>query len=244
MTVWARHQATLEGFRSTPARFATDLSELGAVSDVVCLCVTDEPDVLEILEGGLLEKMSEGSALLIHSTLRPEGCARFARLAERRGVGVLDAPLCGGPNTATLGTLPIPVGGDEALFQRCRPLLEAYGGLIRHCGPLGSGQRVKLVFNLLYAANVEIVYDALQVGLQWGLEREVLSEFFTAFPYKGFVGGALATGIVGREGVSHNRRMLLKDLTYVLQLLEADGTSEGKVGPLARASLDSLQSYM
>lgn len=241
-TVWARRPSSLEPFGGTRARVATNLVELGAASDVVCLCVTDEPDVLEVCKGGLLHGMSEGSVLILHSTMRPEGCRRVAALADRYKVGVLDAPLCGGPTSAAAGTLPIPVGGDEALLQRCRPLLEAYGGLIRHCGALGSGQQVKLLFNLLYAANVEIVHDAMLVGSECGIESEVLTEFFTDFPYRGFVGGRLGTGLESPEHVQNTHRMLHKDVTNALQLLEARGASGGRIGPLARASLETLQS--
>lgn len=244
LTAWARHRPAVDAFRSTPARCAADLKELGSASDVVCVCVTDAPDVLEVLEGGLLDGMAEGSALIVHSTVRPEACEVIARIAARHDVDVLDAPLCGGPYAAAVGTLPIPVGGGEALFQRLRPLLATYGGVIRHCGPLGSGQRVKLVFNLLYAANVEIIYDAVKVGTACGVDRDVLVEILTGFPYTGFVGGMLATGRAGPDGIGHNRRMLLKDLASMQQLLEAEGVSEGRIGPLARSALDSLRSYL
>jgi 3-hydroxyisobutyrate dehydrogenase-like beta-hydroxyacid dehydrogenase len=207
------------------------------------LCVTDEPDVLQVLKGGLLDGMNEGGVLVIHSTVRPEGCEMFARMAAPHKVGVLDAPLCGGPYAAERGTLPIPVGGDEVLFRRCLPLFEAYGELIRHCGAVGSGQRVKLVFNLLYAANVEIIHHALEVGTGWGVERDTLVRFFTAFPYRGFVGGALATGLTSIESIRHNREMLLKDITYVLDALDRGGKTAGRLGDLARESLASLEAY-
>ena len=244
LTAWARREATQERFRSTTARFATNLEELGSVSDIVCLCVPDEPDVIEVLEGGLLEGMSEGGILVIHSTVRPVGCELFASMAQPYRVGVIDAPMCGGPNAAKIGALPIAAGGNRALFEKCLPLFASYAGVVRYCGALGSGQRLKLIHNLLYAANVEIIYDAVKVGVEWGLDRESLAELLTALPYKGFMGAALATGLAGPEGVRHGQRILRKDVNYVLEMLAQDGKSEGKIGSLARASLESMESHI
>ena len=244
LTLWARRSVTLRSFESTPAAIASSLEELGAASEIVCLCVVDEPDLHEVLRGGLLAGMTPESVLVIHSTVSPDACTHIARLVEPLGIGVVDAPLCGGPPAAAIGALPIPVGGHAVLVDRCRPLLEAYGGLVRHCGALGSGQVVKLLFNLLYAANVEIIYDALGIGVGYGLDRELLAQFFTALPYTGFVGGALATGRASPDAIRHGRNLLEKDVNYMRELLAAAEQSEGKVGPLAQASLVSLATYL
>lgn len=243
LTAWVRHQGAFDPLLATAARRAATLEELGASSDVVCICVTDEPDVLEVLQGGLLQGMSPGALLVIHSTVPPRACERFGVMGASAGVRVVDAPLCGGPYSAQRGLLPIPVGGDPADYDRCLPVLRSYGSLIRLCGPLGSGQRMKLIFNLLYAASTEIVFDAFQTGVEAGVQPDVLTEFLTSFPYHGFVGASLATGRSPAGNIRHTRRLLAKDIGYAMEMLEQAGQDGGEIARLASAALTSLDVF-
>ena len=244
LAVWARRPEVLTTLVSLGAAPAGDLVELGRSADVVGILVTDADDIAEVLDGGLLEGMTRGGVIVIHSTVRPEACERFGELAARQGIRTLDAPLCGGSRAAVIGQIVIPVGGDADQYDRCLPMLEAFGGFIRHVGPLGSGQCFKLMYNLLYTANVEIIMDALDVGERAGLNRGALGEMFSMLPYTGYVGSMLATGTAGAAAVAHGRSMLVKDVDYALRMLKGVGVDPGSIGRLGVAGLESLKRYL
>jgi len=166
VTLYARRAATLEPFADSDAKIAGTLLELGAASDVLGVCVMDDAGVEEVLTGdaGALAGMEAGGVVIIHSTVHPDTCRRMEAAAADRGVAVLDAPVSGGGAVAAAGNVTVMVGGDEATFERCRPVFETYAGLLRHLGPLGSGQLAKLLNNLLFIANVCNGIEVFEVG--------------------------------------------------------------------------------
>jgi 3-hydroxyisobutyrate dehydrogenase-like beta-hydroxyacid dehydrogenase len=121
------------------------------------------------------------------------------------------------------------------------PALRAIGRMIRHVGPLGAGQRVKLAMNLLYAANVEIICQAMDFAAGLGLPREVMSEFVRALPYEGFVGGPLATGHVGSAAVLHGSRILSKDVDYASNAATSHHAAAGDLITLGMHAVSSLE---
>lgn len=134
--------------------------------EFVLLCVSDTPDVEQVLFGsdGVVEGVSKGSVVVDLSTISPSAARRFgAKLAEK-GVGFLDAPVSGGSEGAAKGTLSIMVGGSVEDFNRARPVLEAIGTRITHIGPVGSGQMTKLMNQVLVVVNMLAVGEALLLG--------------------------------------------------------------------------------
>src|SRR5712675_1897564 len=94
-----------------------------------------------------MSAMSRDSVLVIHSTVSVALCWEIAVEGARRGVHVLDAPVSGARAGAVNGTLTIMVGGDPSLQDRVTPLLKSYGRLIQWMGPVGSGQKMKVLNN-------------------------------------------------------------------------------------------------
>ena len=94
MILWARRPETLEPFADTAAKVAETPAELGAASDLVCVCVVGDADIDEIAGGerGLLAGLKPGSVIAVHSTVHPETCKRLAKKAAAQGVSVVDAP--------------------------------------------------------------------------------------------------------------------------------------------------------
>ncbi|MGB8389174.1 NAD(P)-dependent oxidoreductase, partial [Mycobacterium sp.] len=113
-TLWARSPATLEPFADTPATVAESPAELGAASDLACLCVVGDADIDEITcgERGLLTAMKPGSIIAVHSTVHPNTCRELAKNAGAYGVSVIDAPVSGGGPAAAEGRLLVMAGGD------------------------------------------------------------------------------------------------------------------------------------
>jgi 3-hydroxyisobutyrate dehydrogenase len=124
-------------------------------SDIVITIVTNSPDVEQVVLGtnGVLEGANPGALFVDMSTISPEVTRSIgARLAERQ-VSMLDAPVSGGERGAIEGTLSIMVGGERNDFERCRPVFEAMGKKLVHCGPLGAGQTVKLCNQIVVGLN-------------------------------------------------------------------------------------------
>ena len=163
---------------------AEAVDEIGAVSaaaDVVVICVFTDEQVHEIcLAGGLLAAMPSGSALVLHTTGSPRTVEAIAERAAPRHVGVVDAPVSGGPHNAAAGELTLFVGGTDHTVSRVRPVLSCYGDPILHVGPLGAGQKVKLVNNALFAAHIGLLSNSVELAARLGVEESAL---LTALPH-------------------------------------------------------------
>jgi len=152
-------------------REAMSPAVLAAACDVSLVMVPDEDQVRQVVlgPGGVLEGARRDHNLIISSTIGPGACAQLAEAAGARGLGVLDAPVCKGQRGAEAGTLTVLVGGEQALFEYCRPVFEAFGDQVFHVGGLGSGQTAKLANNLLLWTGVVGVYAALSLARRLGL---------------------------------------------------------------------------
>jgi 3-hydroxyisobutyrate dehydrogenase-like beta-hydroxyacid dehydrogenase len=106
----------------------------------------------------------------------PELNRRCAAWLAERGADFLDAPVSGGPGGAQAGTLTVMVGGDAAVFQRAEPVFRAFGQNIRRCGPLGAGQVIKLVNQLLVAIHTAAIAEAAVFGTKLGADPQVILE--------------------------------------------------------------------
>ena len=170
--LWARRAATLEQFAAASFTHCTAPAEVGRRSDVVGVCVFSDQDVREILLGddGLLQGMSPGGTILIHSTVSVAVCTDLAAQGERRGVAVLDAPVSGGREGALRGKLAIMVGGEAAALDKVRPVLDAYGAVVRLMGPIGSGQKMKVLNNVLSFATGHLAGVGIETGQRLGLD--------------------------------------------------------------------------
>lgn len=174
-TLWARRAETVAPFLKT-ATIAPSLSDLGAASDLVCVCVMTDQDVEEVLggDGGILSGMRPGSMVVIHSTVSPDTCRAMAALAARRGVALVDAPVSGSAAAAAEGRLLVMVGGAPEAAARARPVLETFGNPVVRVGPLGAGQLVKLVNNLVLSAHFAVLRDAVALAEGIGIDPDCL----------------------------------------------------------------------
>ncbi|MGA8330955.1 MAG: NAD(P)-dependent oxidoreductase, partial [Mycobacterium sp.] len=157
------------------ANAAAEVAEVCAKTDAVVVCVFTDEQMREIcLADGVLTAMPAGSALILHTTGSPRTIESIAAQAARRGVEVVDAPVSGGPHNAAAGALTLFVGGTDSAVARVRPVLSCYGDPVLHVGPLGAGQKVKLVNNALFAAHIGLLADAIALGAQLGVTESAL----------------------------------------------------------------------
>jgi 3-hydroxyisobutyrate dehydrogenase-like beta-hydroxyacid dehydrogenase len=128
---------------------------------------------------GVLGTVKAGATLLDLSTVDPDTWREVAAAARVKGVDCLDAPVSGGPAEAGNGKLVFLVGGDDAVVDRCRSLLMALGTEIHHVGPLGSGQIIKLVNNVMSIGNVAVAAEAMVLGVKAGMDPQRLFDILS-----------------------------------------------------------------
>ncbi len=125
---------------------------------------------------GAVSALRSGAILVDLSTIDPQTWADVAEAARARGAESLGAPVSGGPAEARSGKLVFLVGGDAAVVERCRSVLETLGSEIHHMGPLGTGHIVKLVNNVMSMCNVAVAAEAMVLGVRAGMDPERLYE--------------------------------------------------------------------
>jgi 2-hydroxy-3-oxopropionate reductase len=161
----------------------------------------DSPHVREVVGGekGILEGIKEGSLIIDMSTISPVVTEELAEAVKKKGASMLDAPVSGGDVGAIEGTLSIMVGGQEADFQRARPLFEAMGKTVNHVGPVGAGQVTKAANQIVVALVMEAVSEALVLGSKAGVAPEKIIEVLS--------GGLAASRVLevkGEKFVKHD----------------------------------------
>jgi 3-hydroxyisobutyrate dehydrogenase-like beta-hydroxyacid dehydrogenase len=149
-------------------------------SDVVLLCLPDSPDVEQVVLGEsdepdpLVDGLSEGTTVVDHSTISPTVAETVTDRLADDGVTMLDAPISGGEVGAIEGTLSIMVGGDSEALADVRPILEVMGETITHCGPSGAGQTTKACNQIVVAAQMVGVSEALVFADNAGADLEAV----------------------------------------------------------------------
>jgi len=180
--------------------------------------------------GGAIAAMKPGATLVQHTTSDPATAHLLVEAGADRGVRVLDAALSGGPHDIAAGRLTLWVGGDEALLEEMRPLLETYASPVMFVGPAGNGQRVKLVNNALFVAQVGLAVDAVRLAGSLGIDEK---SALAALQHGS--GASRALGIVAGGGsvVAVAERLadlLRKDITVVREVARGAGADLGIIG--------------
>jgi len=169
---------------------ASPLVELGAASaaspreaaegsKALVLMVANAAQANGVLfgEGGVAGALPEGAAVVVMSTIGPEAVRDLGDALANRGLRTLDAPVSGGVARAERGDLLIMAGGPQDLFEELRPVLEAMGSSVVHCGPrVGDGQAVKLVNQLLCGVHIAAAAEALAYAESLGLDPRFVFE--------------------------------------------------------------------
>jgi 3-hydroxyisobutyrate dehydrogenase len=149
------------------AESVEDLAGIARHADLILLCVSDSPDVVDVVDQ-LRPHLRAGQLIVDHSTISPAVTRRLAEGLE--GQSWLDAPVSGGSEGAQRGTLSTMVGGDSGDLERVRPYLAAYSTTITHVGPVGNGQLAKLVNQILVVGNQLAASEALLFAEVAGLD--------------------------------------------------------------------------
>ena len=172
--VWNRTRTRMDALVAAGATAGAFPADVAAKCDIIITCVSDTADVEAVVmgENGVIHGAKAGALLIDHSTISPQATKEMAAALAANRVHMLDAPISGGNEGATNGTLSIMVGGDEAQFNRALPVFEAMGKTITHVGDTGAGQMVKLVNQILVVVTMLGVGEALLFAQAGGLDLE------------------------------------------------------------------------
>lgn len=243
VVVHNRTRAREEPLAAQGARRAGSPRDAAQGASVVVVCVSDTPDVEQVLldpRSGAVRALDAGALVIDCSTISPGATRRMAAAFAERDVGFVDAPVSGGSEGAVAGTLAVMCGGTERDFARARPVLEVIGGRITHVGPPGAGQVAKAVNQVVISG----IYQALAEGL-------VLADRAGVDPRRvveGIRGGAAASWVLehrasnmieDRYPLGFRLRLHRKDLGIALQAAREAGFELPVAGLVAQAE-DSL----
>jgi 3-hydroxyisobutyrate dehydrogenase-like beta-hydroxyacid dehydrogenase len=155
-------------------RAAPTPREAASGAEFVFMCVGNDDDLRSVTFGpdGALAGMAKGAVLVDHTTASADIAREIAKAAAAQGVSFLDAPVSGGQAGAENGTLTVMVGGDQAAFDRAKPVMESYSRMVGLMGPAGSGQLTKMVNQLAIAGVVQGLAEAIHFGKRSGLDIE------------------------------------------------------------------------
>jgi 3-hydroxyisobutyrate dehydrogenase len=216
LVVWNRTPAKAEAFaREHKTRVAPTPAAAVKSADVVITCLPSSVEVEALLHGenGMLDALRKGAVFVDCTSGDPPTSRSIAAELRARGVDFIDAPVSGGTVAAKSGTLTVMWGGDARVFERVRPVIEAFGKKIVHAGPVGSGDALKAVNNALLAVHILSTAEGLAVLVKAGVDPKVALEVINASS--------------GRSNSSENlipQRVLTRAFprTFRLALLEKD----------------------
>lgn len=156
------------------ARVAGSVTEIAETADIAVTMVPDSPEIEAVVlgPGGLAEAGRAGQLVLDMSTVAPASTDRMVAALAEKGIGFVDAPVGRLVTHAVAGESLFMVGAHDKDLARVRPLLEAMGTTILHCGPPGAGIRTKLVNNYLIMGINQMNAEALALAAKLGLDLE------------------------------------------------------------------------
>jgi 3-hydroxyisobutyrate dehydrogenase len=174
--VWNRTRSVAAEFASeTGARDAASPASAAADAEFLLICLPASAQVEEVLFGanGAAASLKDGAMVIDCTSGDPATSRKIAERLARSGIAFIDAPVSGGVSGAIAGTLTVMVGGDSAVLERARPILEMFAAKIVHCGAIGTGDAVKAVNNALLAVHVWSTAEGLAALSKLGVDPAV-----------------------------------------------------------------------
>ncbi|WP_270935838.1 NAD(P)-dependent oxidoreductase [Falsiroseomonas oryzae] len=243
LTVASRTRAKATALEAGGARWAGSAAEAARGAASVGICVPDTADVEAVLFGpeGVARGVAPGTVVVDFSTISATAAAGFAaRLAAESGAVLLDSPVSGGPQGARDGTLTCMVGGDAAAFARAEPVFRAVGKTLTHLGPAGSGQVCKSANQLVVAATMLAVAEALALGAKAGLDGNAMRAALLGGSARSFVmENHAARMLAGSFAPGFRAELMRKDLRLSAGAMRDHGVFAPATG-LAASVLEAV----
>ena len=220
VVVWNRSASRGKELDALGVKRAATPAELARQVDAFCTCVADPKALREVTQGkdGLLEGSKKGQLMIDFSTVSVGLVKELAAACSAHGVEFCDAPVTGSKAGAEKGTLVIMLGAANETYERAKPIFQAVGEKVVHCGPIGAGTQVKLAGNALIASMLQAFSEGMLVTSKAGVDPRKFVEVVQASgfrsPYYDFKGKAL----LERDFTTHfSIDLMFKDLGLFLE---------------------------
>jgi 3-hydroxyisobutyrate dehydrogenase len=182
VTVFDMNPETMHNLVAAGAKRASSAAEAIAGADVVLTSLPGSPEVepFYLAAGGAIEKAKAGAVLIDLSSVLPATPRKIEAAAKARGLKFLEAPVSGGVTGARAATLAVMTGGDAAVLEQVRAVLDAIGKNIYHVGPAGAANTIKAINNMMSTVNACAMMEGFAVGLKAGLDLKTMADIVKA----------------------------------------------------------------
>lgn len=213
--VFNRSRGAMDALAKQGAQPAASAADAAQRAEVILTALPTQETVEQVFEE-LAASARAGQVYADHSTVSLATNRRCAERLLARGAKFLDAPVSGGPAGAKAGTLTVMTGGEQGAFEVALPVFQAFGKNIRLCGPVGSGQAVKLVNQLLVGVHTAAIAEAAVLGVKLGADPQTVLELIgTSFGGSTMMTRNLPRFISRDFSAATSVRLLLKDLGII-----------------------------
>lgn len=219
VTVHNRTRQREEPVAKAGATRAESPKAAAAEAEMIVLCVSDTPDVEEIILGddGVIQGAQPASLVVDMSTISPAVTRRIAKELNAKDIRMLDAPVSGGSEGAQKGSLTIMVGGEAQDVQKALPVLETMGKTITHVGPIGAGQITKAINQIIISGTYLSVAEGMAVGLKAGLDMPKVVQALSGGAAGSWILDNRAANVINNEyPLGFRLRLHRKDLGIAL----------------------------
>ena len=225
------------------ANYVANIGKLAANCDALITCLPS-PAISSAVLDKVLPAMPKGASLIEMSTVSRDDILQFAEKANAFEVNMLEVPVTGGVHLAARGEITMLVGGDEALFQRHKPAIEAMGDKVFYMGKLGNAAIIKVITNMLAFIHLKADAEALMLAKKGGLDLATAWQAIKASSGNSFVHeteGALILN--GSYDVGFNMDLALKDLGFALGFGQEFGVPLELAAMTAQTYVEAKSAY-
>lgn len=216
--VWSRTARAVPNFMASPR-------EVAEVAEAVQIFVRDGEALIEAVRE-MAPVLGPDHIVMNHATVSPQATRTAAEICAKAGAGFLDAPFTGSKLAAQNGKMVYYVSGDESLLERARPVLEASSVKVMHLGRMGDATVLKIVTNLVTAATVEALAEAVAITRAAGIPAEKLLEAIEPNANCSPLAVMKLPAMIGRNYEPHfSLRNMLKDMRFAAELARGSGIS-------------------
>ena len=228
--------------RETGVTLAASLADLGATANIIITMLPEGKAVRSALCGDMdsfknciLERAKKNALIIDMSSSSPMGTRELGDVLAKRGLQFIDAPVSNGVKGAMAATLSIMVGGDKALFDRVKPMLEKMGNQIYYAGPLGAGHAIKALNNYVSAAGLIAASEAMHAGEAFGIDPNVIVDIInTSSGMNNTTKNKCKQYMLsGAYNAGFSAGLMAKDVRTALEIAEAMKTSTAFAKPTA-----------
>ncbi len=224
LVVTTHNPNTVKEMEELGAEGAANAAEVASKADVIITMLPNSPQVREVClgKGGIIETATENTVVIDMSSIDPTESKAIAAELAKKGVELLDCPVSGGEPKAIDGSLSVMCGGNKEVWEKCYDLLMSMAGSVVYVGPIGSGNVAKLANQMIVAANIGIVAEALTFAKKAGTDPELV--------YQAIRGGLAGSTVLdakapmmleGNYNPGFRINLHIKDLTNALNASHA-----------------------